>query len=66
MPDRAIPVQLHANDPGADRHGIPVGREKADGKSMRAKAYAQCTAANERAKPPSATRNNALIMRRQR
>src|SRR5205085_11908202 len=32
MPDRAIPVQLHANDPGADRHGIPLAEKRRMGR----------------------------------
>jgi hypothetical protein len=50
----------------SDRRAIHVGSSKAAGKFTKVKAYARCTAAKERAKMPSATRTNALVMRQQR
>jgi len=47
-------------------HAFALEKAYDAGYSYAAKEYARCTAAKERAKMPSATHANALVMRRQR
>jgi len=47
-------------------HAFALEKAYDEGYSYAAKEYARCTAAKERAKMPSATHANALVMRRQR